>query len=249
MEGRECVVTGATGGIGRALVVELDARGARVRALGRSCERLDALLAATSPNDPRVVSVVADLEESESVERAAAEILSQTQTIDVLVHCAGTIWLGPADATPRGARERMRRVNLDAPVLLTQALRPALENARGQVVFVNSTAALAPSGDNAAYARTKRGLKDFADAFRDDVNHAGVRVSSIYVGRTDTPMQEAVHQHEGRPYRPELLMRPEDVVHVIVSAMSLSERAEIMDVTVRPRAKLPSVTPRARPPR
>jgi short-subunit dehydrogenase len=135
----------------------------------------------------------------------------------------------------------MRLVNLDAPVLLTRALRPALERAPGQVVFLNSTAALTSTVDNAAYAGTKRSLKDFADAFRDEVNHAGVRVSSIYVGRTDTPMQETVHAHERRPYRPERLMRPEDVAHVISAAITLAKTAEIVDVTVRPLAK-PAVT-------
>ncbi len=116
---------------------------------------------------------------------------------------------------------------------------PALKRAAGQIVFVGSSAGYTPSPDAALYAATKQGLKAFADGLRQEVNADGVRVVTVNPGRTATPMQEAVHAHEGRPYRPELLMRPEDVVDVVLAVLSLGPTAEVTDVSIRPMRKLP----------
>jgi NADP-dependent 3-hydroxy acid dehydrogenase YdfG len=114
-----------------------------------------------------------------------------------------------------------------------------LKQAQGQVVFINSSAAIKASAANVLYAATKHGLKAIADGLRDEVNHAGVRVISVYAGRTATPMQVSVHEFEGRPYHPELLLRAEDVVDVVLAALSIPPSGEVTDISVRPMSKLP----------
>jgi hypothetical protein len=52
-------------------------------------------------------------------------------------------------------------------------------------------------------------------------------------------MQVFVHEHEARPYRPEMLLRPEDVVDVVLAALSVPPSGEVTDVSVRPIPKLP----------
>jgi NADP-dependent 3-hydroxy acid dehydrogenase YdfG len=240
LDNRNCVVTGASSGIGRALAVALAAAGANVWALGRSWERLGALRSDLSGSSARVASVVVDLEKDEEIEGAADEILAGGDRVDVLVHSAGAIALGAVDSLSAGELDRMYRVNLRSAFVLTQALLPALRRARGQIVVVNSSAALKPSPNNALYAATKVGLKAFADGLRDEVNSDGVRVVSVYVGRTATPMQEWVHEYEGRNYRSELLLRPEDVVHVVLSVLTLPPSAEVTEVSIRPMSKLES---------
>jgi len=74
---------------------------------------------------------------------------------------------------------------------------------------------------------------------RDEVNSDGVRVISVYAGRVATPMQESVHEYEERPYRPELLVQPEDVVHVVLAALAVPATSEVTDVSIRPMSKLP----------
>ena len=97
---------------------------------------------------------------------------------------------------------------------------------------------LVASAPNVLYAATKHGLKAIADGLRDEVNADGVRVISVYPGRTATAMQQFVHDCEGREYRPELLMRAEEVGEVVLSALSLPRSGEVTDVSVRPMAKL-----------
>jgi NADP-dependent 3-hydroxy acid dehydrogenase YdfG len=237
--GRICVVTGASSGIGEALTVALARSGGRVWAIGRNRERLESLAEDVPQAIGEVVPVVADLERDEDLAAAGDEILSGSDRVDVLVHSAGAITLGGFDSVSPADFDRQYRVNLRAPVVLTQALLPALKRAEGQVVFINSSAGLRASADNVLYAATKHGLKAIADGLREEVNSDRVRVISVYTGRTATPMQASVHEHEGRQYLPELLLSPDDVVEVVLAALAVPPSGEVTDVNVRPIAKLP----------
>jgi len=157
-----------------------------------------------------------DLTDDAAIARFAA-----TQTrVDILVHSAG-VFTGEAVA----------QVNARAPELLTRALLPLLK----QVVFINSSVALRSDAD--PYADSKRALKAFADRLRDEVNPAGVRVLSVYLGRTATPMQARIYEQERRPYQPERLLQPADVAAVVVNALQLPRTAEVTEISVRPLQK------------
>jgi len=236
---RTCVVTGATGGIGGAFVLALAASGARVWALGRRQDALGAL-AERAAGDGAVVPLAVDLESVDEIENAAREVLARDDEVHLLVHSAGAITLGSIDAVTTESLDRMYAVNLRAAHALTQRLLPALRRGVGQVVFVNSSAAVRSSGTNALYSASKAGLKALADGLRDEVNADGVRVTSVYAGRTATPMQEAVHAFEGREYSPELLIAPEDIVTMVLAALDLPPSAEVTDLHLRPLRKLPS---------
>jgi NADP-dependent 3-hydroxy acid dehydrogenase YdfG len=89
----------------------------------------------------------------------------------------------------------------------------------------------------AQYSATKHALKAIADSLREEVNAEGVRVVSVYPGRTATPMQAEVHELEGKPYKPERLMQPADVAEVVLTALTLPRTTEVTDLMVRPMAK------------
>lgn len=72
----------------------------------------------------------------------------------------------------------------------------------------------------------------------EEVNPDGVRVSSVYLGRTATPMQAEVHKWEGKPYAPERLIQPEQVAAVVIAALLLGPEAEITDLSIRPAIRL-----------
>ena len=87
------------------------------------------------------------------------------------------------------------------------------------------------------YAATKHALKAIADSLREEMNAEGVRVLNIFLGRTATPMQAKVHELEGREYRPESLVQPEDVASVVIHALSMPRTVEITEISMRPRIK------------
>jgi NAD(P)-dependent dehydrogenase (short-subunit alcohol dehydrogenase family) len=128
--------------------------------------------------------------------------------------------------------------NVRAPYMVTQQLLPLLANGRGQIVFINSSAGLsAKRSEVGQYAATKHALKAIADSLREEVNPRGIRVLSVYLGRTATPMQEALCQQEGKVYHPQMLMQPEDVASVVVQALMLPSTAEVTDISIRPMLK------------
>jgi short-subunit dehydrogenase len=239
LSGTTCVVTGASSGIGRALALSLADDGAQVWAIGRNEAGLRSLVEEAASG--RINRILADLEQGDEVESAVREILSHTDRIGVLAHIAGALALGPVEAISRADVHRLCRVNLVAPVLLTQLLMHAVKRQRGQILFMNSLAAHRADANSAIYAATKAGLKTFADGVRAEVNADGVRVITVHTGRTATPLQVGMHEIEGRPYRPELLLQPNDVVDVVLAALTLPPNGELTDVNLRPMAKLPAL--------
>ena len=238
--GKTCVVTGASSGIGHALAAAFVRAGAEVWAVGRSRERLDSIADDTGGGSGRSRPLVADVEREDELESACREILSSGETLDVLVHSAGVISRGPVESATDEELDSQYRVNLRTPFVLTRELLPALTRSRGQIVFMNGS----PQGatpDAAMYAATKHGLRAFADSLRQEVNAKGVRVLTVYLGRTATPMQEAVHEYEGRVYQPDSLMHPEDVAEIVLAAVSLRPAVEVTDLSVRPTANYPEV--------
>ncbi len=107
----------------------------------------------------------------------------------------------------------------------------------GEVVFINSSSGIVAKPMSAQYDSTKHALKAIADSLRGEVNAHHVRVLSVYLGRTASEMLERIHRMEGKPYRPELLLQPEDIASVMLNALSLPRTAEVTDVHIRPMLK------------
>lgn len=228
------VVTGGSSGIGRATALRLAAPGAVLDLVGRDAQRLEETRRAVEANGARAISHRLDLADGTAASAWAAS-LELEDGLDVLVHAAGAIRIVRlAEATAADLRLQLA-VNLEAPFLLTRELLPALRRAAGQVVFVNSTSGRVPPGPGGGtYAASKHALRALADAFRTEENRAGVRVLSIFPGRTATPMQESVVAAEGGVYRPESLLQPDDVAAAIAQALALPRTAEATEIFLRP---------------
>ncbi len=233
------VVTGASSGIGKAMALGLAAQGAVVCLLGRRPDELEAVAKQARKHSAKAHCYRADLERDDDIRDIAARLEREMPGVDVLVHSAGTIAHGSVESAPVKDFDCQYRTNVRAPYALTQALLPMLRSHQGQVVFMNSSVGLRAPAGVGQYAATKHALKAMADSLRDEVNAHGVRVLSVYLGRTATPMQAAVHEMEGREYHPERLMQPEDVVTLVLSALTLPRTAEVTDISIRPMQKLP----------
>ena len=234
--GRVALVTGASSGIGRAIAVGLAHQGARVCAVGRNSAGLAETVAAAGPLS-EVTDFQIDLTSEQSLEPLVC-YLDNGGRLDVLIHCAGVIAQGRMEDARVEDLDLQYATNVRAPYVLTKRLLPLLIASRGQIVFINSSAGLIAKGPEAGqYSATKHALRAIADSLREEVNPKGVRVMSLYLGRTATPMQEALFREEGKDYRPEMLLQPEDVAAVVVQTLMLPPTAEVTDITIRPMRK------------
>jgi PAS domain S-box-containing protein len=225
------LVTGASSGVGRAIASELAARGVKLALIGRNLERLKAVTKGWL-GPPRCYR--ADLTCNDEIEEAAERIQHDFDHLDCLVHSAGIISMGRLEQAGSDEFDVQYATNVRGPYLLTQAMLPLLRNGPGQVVFINSSAGLQGQANVSQYAATKHALHGMANSLREEVNGHGIRVLTIFLGRTATPMQAAVHRIEGRPYVPERLIQPSEVAAIIVNVLDLQTTAEITSITLRP---------------
>ncbi len=176
LAGKNVLLTGATGGLGRAIASALADAGAAVILSSRKPEDLDEL-ADSLPGEHR--RIVCDLAEYGSPERLAAE----AGDVDVLVANAGLPGTGLLTAFSGEEITRAFNVNLEAPVRMTHALLPGmLERGGGHCVYVSSLAGKVPSPRSSMYNATKFGLRGFALALRQDLHGGGVGVSVVLPG-------------------------------------------------------------------
>jgi len=177
LAGRTALLTGATGGLGRAIARSLAERGAQLVLSGRESDALEAL-AAELPGQGHT-AVVADLASPGAAEALAAE----AGKIDVLVANAGLPGAGWLTEFSPEEVARALRVNLEAPMLLARALYPAMvERGEGHLVFISSLAGKTASPRTSIYNATKFGLRGFALGLRTDLGPRGVGVSLVSPG-------------------------------------------------------------------
>jgi NADP-dependent 3-hydroxy acid dehydrogenase YdfG len=233
------LVTGAGSGIGRAMATRLATEGAHVHLVGRTKGKLEATAAEFPEGAPASGIWPVDLSIDANLEELRTGLTAQLPDphLDVLVLAAGELARGAIAEMPVATFDRLWASNVRSVYVLLQKLLPLVTACQGQIVFVNSSAGLGAGANGGQYAATKHALKALADALRAEVNAQGVRVLSIYPGRTATPRMERLYADGGQTYRPEVLLQAADVAATVADALSLPRTAEVTDLSIRPLAK------------
>jgi NAD(P)-dependent dehydrogenase (short-subunit alcohol dehydrogenase family) len=175
------LITGASGGIGRALAHELHAQGLRVVAVGRDAGRL-----ADVPATLRVAADTTTPEGAALAFAACSEALGAAPTL--LAHCVGSTLIAPLHRTRVEAYREVMRVNLDSAVFVLQAWIAALQGGPGAAVFASSVVARIGVANHEAIAAAKGGVEALVRSAAATYAAQGLRVNAIAPGMTDTPM-------------------------------------------------------------
>jgi NAD(P)-dependent dehydrogenase (short-subunit alcohol dehydrogenase family) len=207
------LVTGAGRGIGRATAEALAAEGyrlvlAEVRpVLGRRAAR------ALTRGGAEARFVETDVADPRSVARMARVVERHAGAVDCLVNNAGVLDPGPLVRLRVESLQRMLAVNLAGPLLVAQAVLPAMRR-RGAGAIINVASLLAKTGmaDYVTYCASRFGVIGFTEALADELADTGIRVWAVCPGQVDTPMAATAgaSRRERRG-----LIRPEAVARVI----------------------------------
>ncbi len=173
------LLSGATGGIGRAIAEELAGRGANIVVSSRREEELAELVRALPGGADRHEVVVADLAE----DGAAEKLVEDAGDVEILVANAALPASGKLDDFSSTEVQRAIRVNFESPILMARALAPKLaRKGEGHLVFISSLSGKVGSPRAALYGATKFGLRGFAFGLREDMHPHGVGVSIVSPG-------------------------------------------------------------------
>ena len=179
------IVSGATRGIGRATVDAILARGGKVVAIARDEQALGELEASATD---RIRVVAVDLSDVAGVPAAAARAIDAFGAVDGLVNCAGIASYEPVVAASLESIEAQFRVNLIAPLLLSQAVAKHLRGRGGSIVNVSSTLSERVAQTTVVYAATKAALNTLTKGLALELAPAGVRVNAVLPGGVNTDM-------------------------------------------------------------
>ena len=219
------LVTGASRGIGRAIVRRFVAGGCTVVACARGQEGLAALKAEL----PDVETIACDMRDGDAVDAMAAGLLARHDAIDLLVNNAGAYRPGRIASEEDDALIEMLQANLFGAYRLTRRVLPAMVARRqGMVLNMCSTASIAAYPNGGSYSIAKHALHGFSRNLREEMKPHGVRVVALLPGATWTS------SWDGAPLPEERLMPAEDVAEMAWAAWTMSARTVVEDIVMRP---------------
>jgi short-subunit dehydrogenase len=226
LEGKRLLLSGATGGLGKAIAEELAGSGARLVVSSRRKEDLEELAESLPGGARRHEVIVADLAEPGAAEKLARD----AGDVDGLVANAALPATGKLEGFSSDEVHRALRVNFESPILMAHEIAPKLaEKGVGHLVFISSLSGKVGSPRSSLYNSTKFGLRGFAFGLREDMHPHGVGVSIVSPGF----VREAGMFHDAKSKPPPGLgtTTPKKVARAVIRAIERDRN----EITVAPR--------------
>ncbi len=217
-------VSGASGGIGAAVVRKLLNSGRSVVQISRRREAMERNIPGADPD----LIYTADLSDPQQADRIFSAIARDHPDITAFVHCAGTAVFDQVEHLSTGDWTRVMNVNLNAAFIAARTFIPLFRTiGQGHFIFVNSVAARDIFPQGAAYGVSKAALKSFADHLREECRPDRIAVTSLYPGAVDTPWWN------GSDFDRTSMVPADHVAETIYSILNMPPQAVIEDLTLR----------------
>ena len=218
--GKSAIVTGANRGIGLAIA----------RALAREDVRLGLLCR----SQPAVGGefVACDLADLERVLESVRQLIERLGTVDFLINNAGTFLERPVPQTPLADWERVMRVNLTAPFLLTRELLPhMIARRQGRIVNIASTSGTQGYLHQSAYCASKHGLLGFSRSLAMEAKPHNIHVHTLCPGGVDTDLIKGTYLGERLKGQP--MINPQDIAEMVLFLLRQPGNIDLAEVLVR----------------
>ena len=230
LAGKVSIVTGAGRGIGRAISILLGRSGSRVVLAARSESQLRAVGEEIQSQGGEALVVPTDLSLDEAMERLVAATLEKWGSIDHLINNAGWGKTGPIIKVKRADWDETLRINLRAPMVLSQLVLPKLmEKGEGVIINISSISGKSGQANAAAYSASKFGLIGFSQSLYEEVKEFGIKVAVLLPGFVDTPMIPPTKRLDKTK-----MIRPEDIAQAVLFVLTSPATSCPVEITVRP---------------
>ena len=230
------LITGAAGGIGRAVAERFLSQGDAVTLADVDDQRVEKTRAALDGDGRRIATTVADVRSVAACRAMVAAAVDAFGRLDVLVNCAG-VWIeGPTDRATEEEWDRTIDVNLKGTFFACRYAIPHLVETEGCIVNLSSDAGLVGTAETAIYCASKGGVSLLTRSLALELAPRGVRVNAVCPNDVDTPMLEGQARDYGggdpRGYLDGLLakypqgsrsrfIRPEEIAGLVVFLASV----------------------------
>ncbi len=227
MEQRKAVVTGATGGIGRAICRKLKNHGFSVTAIARN------LAAVPGSGDPWDKTFSADLSDLVALPAFLKDLIKQESDADLVVFCAGIGRFGSLEQLPPSDIEAVLNLNLASQIHLARAFIPHFKRrGSGDLVFIGSEAAHRAGKKGTVYCAAKFGLRGFVQALRQETAARGLRTCLINPGMTDTGFYSELDFGPGR--HPNQHLRADDIAQTVMMVVNAPPGTVFDEINLSP---------------
>ncbi|MGI4801136.1 MAG: SDR family NAD(P)-dependent oxidoreductase [Janthinobacterium lividum] len=197
LSGRVAVVTGAGGGIGRAIALALATAGCRVGVMDRTVETLAETRAGIEAMGGRAASLECDVSDPTSVAAAARRSQDELGPCDILVNNAGMLRPGPLESLPVAEWNALLAVNLTGYFVAAQEFGRQMHGRGGALVHIASIAADHATGFSGAYSVAKAGVVMLSRQLAMEWAPHGIRSNCVSPGLIHTPLSAAFYEQPG----------------------------------------------------
>jgi len=240
LAGKVALVTGASSGIGEGAALALAAAGAAVAVSGRRSERLSALVAKIEGAGGTAVALPGDVAVEADATKSVADTVAQFGRIDILVNSAGVNEAGGVESLSLDQWRRVIDINLYGTLYTCKAAVPRMKaQGSGDIINISSTSGRRAAGLFGPYSTSKFGVTGLTEGLRQEVGQAGIRVSIIEPGATESEIADSITDPKWRDMikahvSKEGAMKASDIAETILFIVGLPRRANVSQILIRP---------------
>jgi short-subunit dehydrogenase len=233
LKNKNCLITGATAGIGKAISIELANQGCNLFLTGRNSKQLENIKKMIEKNNPdsKIIIYSADLSKRIAIQKIIKNVRDNFSKIDILVNCAGQFIVKLLENSKLEDYDTSFNINVIAPFILTQEFSKDMKSQRwGRIVNIGSSAAYNGRAQTSIYRSTKHALLGFSRSITKELREYKVRVYCISPGPTKTRMGKNILKKDNPDEDYDTFIDPKDIAKFISNLISFDTELFIQEI-------------------
>ena len=221
LQGKNCLITGSTGGLGKEIAREFAKNGCNLFLTGRNIEKLNSLKDELEKNQIKIDFQQADLSDTDEIQKLFEKVKSTFSSIDILVNCAGVFPVKLLSDSTIDDFEKCFSVNVKAAFLLCKEFSQGMISKKwGRIVNIASSSAYAGFKNTSVYCSSKHALLGLSRSLHSELREHNVRTFCVSPGPIKTSMGHDIIKNENPDERFDSFMNPDEIAEFIVYLIS-----------------------------